>query len=195
MSIETKLRKPRYPQLDPHGFLERAFVWLESDIDIGIFYAALDLRFTFEKILIKHGFASDDFSKSFTQLKWQPRKLHDALQKRFAGQINLAKSYRFFNGEVAEKLQFGCYLSMPVELFADYGKLDNYLHAQWGIPIGTRDKAWLKENRAFLVNFADKLVPHANPDNSLSFFTLPNTKHVEVEWEELEKSLRKHRVR
>ena len=70
----------KYPRLDVHGFLERAFLWLDSGIDIGIFYAALDLRFAFEKTLIKHGFASDNFTKSFEKLKWQPRKLHEALR-------------------------------------------------------------------------------------------------------------------
>jgi hypothetical protein len=47
-----KLPQQHYPIIDAHGFLERAFLWLDSEIDVGIFYAALDLRFTFEKILI-----------------------------------------------------------------------------------------------------------------------------------------------
>ena len=68
-----------YPIVDAHGFLERAFLWLDSDIDAGVLYAALDLRFTFERILIKHGSASANYSKSFEKAIWQPKKLREAL--------------------------------------------------------------------------------------------------------------------
>lgn len=101
--------KQRFPKIDAHGFLERAFVWLDSGIDIGIFYAALELRFTFEKILIRHGFASSNFSKSFEKMNWQPQKLQEFLEKEFSSQINLGKAYKFFGGIKNETAPFGYY--------------------------------------------------------------------------------------
>jgi hypothetical protein len=57
--------KQRFPIIDAHGYLERAYYWLESESDIAVFYAALELRFTFEKILIKHGWASNNNTNNF----------------------------------------------------------------------------------------------------------------------------------
>ena len=167
-------------------------MWLDSGIDIGIFYAALDLRFTFEKILIKHGFASSNYTKSFEKMIWQPDKLQESLSKEFSQRINLAKAYKFFLGTDDETVTFGYYLPISQELFSMYGKLDKYLHAQWAIPIGSPDGAWRKENSQNLCNFAEKLIPHANPKNSLDYLNLPNIKYDELEISDTEIMLKKY---
>jgi hypothetical protein len=182
----------KYPKLDAHGFLERAFSWLNSGIDIGIFYAALELRFTFEKVLIKHGFASSNYTTSFEKMNWKPDKLHEALDKEFSQRINLSKSYRFFLETGNEPVVFGYYLPIDQELFSLYGKLDNYLHAQWAIPIGLPDNAWQKENSQLLRNFAERLIPHANPKNSLDYLSLPNIKFDELKIPDAEIMLKKY---
>ena len=171
----------KYPIVDAHGFLERAFFWLDTETEVSVFYAALDLRFTFEKILIKHGFASTNHSKSFEKNNWQPKKLHEALGKEFSQQINLDNAYVFFRERGSGRDIFGYYLPIPQELFSTYGKLDNYLHAQWVIPIGLPDDRWRKENAQILRAFAESLIPHANPKNSLDYFSLPNMKLEELE--------------
>jgi hypothetical protein len=181
---------PKYPILAPHGFLERAFLWLETGMETGIFYASLDLRFTFERILIKHGFASTNDTKSFEKLKSQPKELHQALQKEFLGRLDIGKSYKFFLGEGHNSSTVGYFLSIPEDLFSPYGRLDNYLHAQWAIPIGTPDRRWYKEASAFLFNFANTLIPHANPDNSLDYMNIPSVKIEEVDGSELENMMR-----
>ncbi len=182
----------QYPKLDPHGFLERAFLWLDSEIDVGIFYAALDLRFSFEKILIKHGFASTNYSKSFEKSNWQPKKLHESLSKEFAQQIDLEKAYSFYRLRGSGSDVLGYFLPIPQELFTAYGKLDNYLHAQWAIPIGLKDDKWRKENSQVLRTFAERLIPHANPKNSLDYLSLPNIKYKELDIAELENILKRN---
>ena len=168
----------RFPKLAPHGFLERAFFWLDSDLDISIFYAALELRFTFENIFIKHGFASSNETKAFEKMNWQPERLYETLHKEFSYRINLAKAYKFVLGDNDTSVIFGYYLPINDELFSMYGKLDKYLHSQWGIPIG--DKKWQKENSQNLRNFAEILISHANPENSLNYLSSPNIKPVEI---------------
>lgn len=181
----------QYPKLDPHGFLERAFLWLDSDNDIGVFYAALDLRFTFEKILIKHGFASTNYSKSFEKNNWRPKKLYDSLGKEFAQSINLDKTYSFYrpNGNSADV--YGYFLPIPQDLFDAYGQLNGLLHAQWAIPIGLNNDKWRKEKSECLRAFAERLVPHANPKNSLDLLSLPNISYKELKALEAEEILKK----
>ena len=182
----------KYPKIDAHGFLERAFFWLDSGIDIGIFYAALDLRFTFEKILIRHGFASSNYTKSFEKMNWQPEKLQETLNKEFSQRINLSKAYKFYFGTGDETVIFGYYLPVYQELFSTYGKLDKYLHAQWAIPIGLPDDSWRKENSQNLRNFAERLIPHANPKNSLDLLNLPKIKFDVLEISDTEILLKKY---
>jgi hypothetical protein len=182
----------RFPKLDAHGFLERVFFWLDSGVDIGIFYAALELRFAFEKILIRHGFASMNYSKTFEKMNWQPDKLHEALHKEFAHRVNLAKAQKFFLEGNGASVIIGYYLPIDQELFSMYGRLDKYLHAQWAIPIGSRDGAWQKESSLRLRNFAERLIPHANPKNSLDFLSIPNIKLEDLEIPDAEAILRKY---
>ncbi len=182
----------QYPIVDSHGFLERAFLWLDSEIDVSIFYAALDLRFTFEKVLIKHGFASTNYSKSFEKNNWQPKKLHETLGKEFSQQIDLDNAYVFFFERGSGRDIFGYFLPVPQELFSSYSKLDNFLHAQWAIPIGLPDDRWRKENAQHLRSFAESLIPHANPKNSLDYLSLPNIKFEELEVTEAEDILKRN---
>ena len=182
----------RFPKLDPHGFLERAFFWLDSDLDVGVFYAALELRFTFEKILIKHGFASSNYTKSFEKMNWNPDKLHEALHKEFSHRINLSKAYRFVLGDDDNSVIFGYYLPIDKELFSMYGRLDKYLHSQWAIPIGTPDDKWQKESSQSLRSFAESLIPHANPKNSLDYLSIPNVKFEELKIPNTETMLRRY---
>jgi hypothetical protein len=188
-----KMEIPKqYPVVDAHGFLERAFFWLDSEIDVGIFYTALDLRFTFEKILIKHGFASTNYSKSFEKNNWQPKKLLEALGKEFSQLIDIDKAYVFFFERGGGRDIFGYYLPIPEDLFTLYSKLDNYLHAQWAIPIGLPDNRWRKENTQILRVFAERLIPHANPKNSLDYISLPNIKMEDVDVAEIENILKRN---
>ncbi|HAE58553.1 MAG TPA: hypothetical protein DCG54_03340 [Anaerolineae bacterium] len=167
-------------KLDARGFLGRAFFWLDSEIDVGIFYAALELRFTFEKILIKHGFASTNNSKSFEKLRWQPKELSRELNKEFAHKINLEKAFKFFIQSQVQPVVLGYYLPISQDLFSEYGKLDGFLHAQWAIPIGRPNNAWQKEKARTLRAFAEKLIPHASPENSLDFLNIPEIKMEEI---------------
>lgn len=167
-------------KLDAHGFLGRAFFWLDSEIDIGIFYAALELRFAFEKILIKHGFSSTNYSKSFEKLTWKPKELSQELNKEFAHKINLEKAFKFFLQSEEQPVILGYFLPISQDLFSEYGKLDGFLHAQWAIPIGRPNNAWQKEKAKTLRAFAKKLIPHANPENSLDFLNIPEIKMEEV---------------
>lgn len=184
--------KQQYPKLDAHGFLERAFFWLDSGIDIGIFYAALELRFTFEKILIKHSFASTNYCKSFEKMNWQPDKLQEALSKEFSQRINLTKAYKIFLKTDMKPVIFGYYLPIPQELFSMYGKLDKYLHSQWAIPMGSPNDEWRNENSKKLSIFAERLIPHANPKNSLDYLSLPNIEFDELEVSDTEILLKKY---
>src|SRR5919205_304917 len=85
----------KYPKLDSHGYLERAFKWLKSGVEIDLFYAALELRFTFEQVLIKHGNASTDYTDAFIKLHWQPKRMRNHLINEFAARLDIAKSYKF----------------------------------------------------------------------------------------------------
>src|SRR3954452_8178211 len=87
--------KQKFPKLDCQGFLERAFAWLKVDGDVEYFYAALELRFTFEQLLLKHGFASKDYSDTFLRLNWKPREIHQRLTKEFAERLDVTKAYHF----------------------------------------------------------------------------------------------------
>ncbi|MBI3158171.1 MAG: hypothetical protein HYZ26_01055 [Chloroflexi bacterium] len=179
-----------YPIVDAHGFLERAFLWLDSEDAVGIFYAALDLRFAFERTLIKHGFASTNYSKSFEKNNWQPRKLYVALGKEFSQKINLNSAYVFFFETDRVRDIFGYYLPIPEELFSSYSKLDKYLHAQWAIPIRFPEDKWRKEHAQELRVFAERLIPHANPKNSLDFLSLPSIRLEKAEVAEVENILK-----
>ena len=167
-------------KLDAHGFLGRAFFWLDSEIDVGIFYAALELRFTFEKILIKHGFASANYTKPFEKLTWKPSDLYQELNKEFVHKINLERACKFFLQGEEEPIVLGYYLPIGQDLFSEYGKLGGFLHAHWAIPIGRPNNAWQKEKATSLRAFAEKLIPHANPGNSLDFLSIPEIKMEEV---------------
>ena len=182
----------RFPKLDPPGFLERAFFWLDSGIDIGIFYAALELRFAFEKILIKHGFASTNYSKSFENLKWQPAKLRENLSKEFSHLVDLDLAYEFSLGTIENAVPIGYYIPVDQDLFSMYGRLDNYLHAQWAIPIGAPDNAWQREHSQKLRDFAERLIPHANPINTLDLLSIPNINVEKSEIGDTEAILRKY---
>jgi hypothetical protein len=183
--------RQKYPKLDCSGFLERAFKLLNSGVDIELFYAALELRFTFEKVLIKHGGASTDYTNAFLQLHWQPRRLRNHLIREFTPLLDINKSYRFTLDSSTAAATLGYFLPVPEHLFASYGHLNDYLHAQWAIRIGTPDQAWYKDTHAFLYDFARVLVPHASPKNSLDYFSIPNIQAEEIDTQELEEILRK----
>jgi hypothetical protein len=182
----------KFPEIDAHGFLERAFFWLNSEFDFGVFYAALELRFTFEKILIKHGFASTNDSKTFNKFTSQPNKIQKTLEIEFSQKIDLNKAHRFFLDTSDGQIIYGYYLPISNELFSLYGKLDKYLHAQWAIPIHRKDDAWRKNSTNELLIFAEKLIPHANPQNSLDFINIPNIIFDEQEIEQIETLLKKY---
>jgi hypothetical protein len=117
----------KYPKLDCHGFLERAFQWLKSGVEIELFYAALELRFTFEKLLIKHGNASTNYTKSFYKLHWQPKDMRNSLVNEFAPRLDIAKSYRFTLDPANPVLTLGYFLTIPEMLFVSYAQLNSYL--------------------------------------------------------------------
>lgn len=144
-------------------------------MDIGIFYCALELRFTFEQVIIKHANASYNYSNAFEKLHWKPEKLFKAISDEFHGRVDLTKSYKFYlqKEKLSPEIIFGYFLPIEQNLFSEYGQLDNYLHAQWAIEIGRPNNEWQKENAVFLREFANKLIPHANPKNSLDFINLP----------------------
>jgi hypothetical protein len=120
-----------YPRLESHGFLERAFLWLQSGNDVDLFYATLELRFTFEKLLLKHGNASTTYTGSFLKLNGKPRELHERLKDEFASRLDIAKPYQFTLDPSNPVLTMGYFLPIPDALFRSYGRLDKYLHAQW----------------------------------------------------------------
>jgi hypothetical protein len=170
--------------------LERAFAWLNSGVEIGLFYAALELRFTFEKILIKHGFASNHYTKSFLKLGWQPKKLHSHLREEFSPKLDINKSYIFTLDPTNPVLTMGYYLPLTEDLFEYYGRLDKYLHAQWAIHMFDLSRRWYNETSSFLLEFANKLVPHASPSNSLDYLSIPNIQAKELDAYEVERILR-----
>jgi hypothetical protein len=181
----------KYPKLACHGFLERAFDWLKSGVEIELFYAALELRFTFEKVLIKHGQASTDYTDSFLELHWQPKRMRNRLISEFASRLDVAKSYQFTLDPKNSGPTMGYFLTIPEELFDSYGHLNDYLHAQWAIHMFTTTRSWYTETHAFLSDFAHKLIPHASPENSLDFFSIPNIQAKEIDTCTLEQILRK----
>jgi hypothetical protein len=183
--------KQRFPIIDAHGYLERAYYWLESESDIAVFYAALELRFTFEKILIKHGWASNNNTNNFEKKHSKAEILGETLTSEFSQKIALDKAYKFFfpPGKDYEEIVFGYYLPINQDLYTSYGKLDNLLHAQWAIPIGLPNRKWQKERKKDLLIFADKLIPHANPKNSLDLISLPNIKYEEMDNQVIEQQL------
>jgi len=172
--------------------LERTFVWLESGIDIGVFYAALDLRFVLEKTVLKHALASQNYSKKFNKKNWQLFELYKDLKEEFAPRIDLTKAYEFYFGGTDTAQQVGSYLPMSDALFADYGRLSDLLHAQWAIPFHTPDRKWLSEKQAFVSGLATKLISHANPKNSLNFLSVPGARFVEIDWSVLEATLKSY---
>lgn len=125
-------------------------------------------------------------------MNWQPEKLHEALYNEFAHRVNLAKAYKFFLEGNGESVTIGYYLPIDQELFSMYGRLDRYLHAQWAIPIGSRDGTWQKESSLKLRTLAQKLIPHANPHNSLDFLSIPNIKLEDLGIPETEAILKKY---
>lgn len=183
--------KQKFSVGDSGGSLERAFSWLGSDDIFNVMYAALELRFTFEKIHIKHAFASSDYSTSFGKLTWKPEKLKAALDNEFSQIIDLEKAHLFFlEGINHEKIVMGYFLPIPDYLYIQYGKLDNFLHAQWAIPIGWPDRRWQKSKAKELELFANELIPHSNPLNSLDNFNIPNIQVSDLDTLEVNALLR-----
>lgn len=115
----------------------------------------------------------------------------NALDLEFSQLIDLDNAYVFFREAGSPSGIFGYYLPIPQELFNSYGRLDTYLHAQWAIPIGLPDDKWRKESSRDLRVFAETLVPHANPKNSLEYLRLPNVKFREVEVDEAKNILKR----
>ncbi len=183
-------RDQNYPKLDCHGFLERVFVWLKLGKDIEMFYAALDLRFTFEKLLIKHGYASTDYSDNFSDLHWQPRRLRNRLITEFDSRLDLQKPYKFMLDPAIDASTMGYYLPISEDIFDSYKHLNDYLHAQWAIHMFSPTQNWYKETYDFLFDFANKLIPHASPKNSLNYSSIPNIQTKEIELQQLEQILR-----
>lgn len=181
----------RFPKLEPSGFLERAFFWLDSESDLRIFYAALELRFVYEKIFLNHALASNNNSPNFDKLNWKPKRLQDELTREFSSQINLENAYQFFikAPNSSEPVIFGYYLPFDENIYSMYGKLDQFLHAQWAIPIGYPDRRWQKEKAVELFKLARELIPYSNPKNSLNYFSIPNIKFVELDISEAKKIL------
>jgi hypothetical protein len=182
--------KQKFPKLDCQGFLERAFVWLKVDGDVEFFYAALELRFTVERLLLKHGFASEDYSDSFARLNWKPKELQQKLVKEFDGRLDMTKAFRFTLNPNDVHATMGYYLPVTKDMFKSYKDLNGYLHAQWAVRMGTPDRAWAKKAHASMFDFATRLIPHASPRNSLNHFTIPNIQAVEMDRQELESLLR-----
>jgi hypothetical protein len=171
------ISKQQYPRQSPEGFLERAFMWLNSGIDMGLFYAGLELRCCFEKIWLKHGIASNDESDEFTKLNWKPRQIQRRLSNELSPDIDINQSYIFTHDAANPSLTTGYYLAMPdTLLLGSKGLLNDFVHAQWAIPINTPDKAWYLENHKLLSRVANDLVPHVNPRNSLVLACMPDIK-------------------
>ncbi len=184
------LHNQKYPRLDCHGFLERAFIWLKLGQDNELFYAALELRFTFEKLMIKHGNVSTNYSRDFLKSNWKPKKLRNRLIDEFKSRLDLKKAYKFTLDPTRDASTMGYYLPISDDLFVFYGQLNNYLHAQWAINMFSPTSDWYKDTYTFLSGFADKLIPHASPENSLDYLSIPNIQIEEMEFQQLEQILR-----
>lgn len=179
----------KYAKLSAEGFLERAFMWLNSGIDLGLFYAGLELRGCFEKIWLKHGIASDDDSDEFFKLNWKPQDIRKHLKEELATKIDITKSYVFTFDKANPSLTMGYYLAMPDSLFREKFAINDFVHAQWAIPIGAPDRVWYKEKHALLTDFATKLIPHASGKNSLCTSCMPNIEAHEIDSEQIKPTL------
>lgn len=197
-----------YAPFSAQGYLERARWWLASDKDVSILYASLELRFAFEAIVVKHGWASAEESKAFEKLHDNPKKLFATLRKEFASRIDIDRSYRFYADNTDKGTQLvvslglsslepdgtltrGFFLTVPQELFSSYGKLDKNLHGTWfGRDVRLPQRPWYTEEHRFLSDFADRLLPHASRLNSLDTHTLPGVRWEEVDSAALETLLR-----
>lgn len=160
-------------------------MWLNSGIDIGLFYAGLELRGCFEHIWLKHGIASDDDSERFFGLNWKPQEIQKRLEQEFSSKIDINKSYVFTFDINDPSLTMGYYLAMPQTLFQDRRATNPFVHAQWAIPINTPDQAWYREKHGLLTDFAMKLIPHTSPKNSLVKACMPNIQMIEVGSEQI----------
>jgi hypothetical protein len=160
--------KQKYPELSAQGFLERAFMWLNSDVDIGLFYAGLELRGCFEKIWQKHaGASTDDSDKFFNEFNWQPKSIRSRLRKELELIVDINKSYIFTTEATIPFPTSWYYLAMPDSLFTEVKKMNDFVHAQWAIPIGDPKRVWYRENHNLLSDLATKLIPHASSNNTI----------------------------
>lgn len=191
----VQLPDQNYPRLSSDGFLERAYMWLRSGEDIGLFYSALELRLCFESIWLGHGRASDNNSDSFYALNGYPTSMERELKKEFSGRIDLDKSYLFTHGRTNPDLTMGYFLAMPAtsNLWVKRKMVCNFVHAQWAIPLGDAKRGWYKEKLADLQDLAHELIPHASPRNSLSTIFMPGIEIVEVDASQIEPILRRRK--
>jgi len=202
------LPRQQYAPFSPQGYLERARWWLTSEEDASILYTSLELRYAFETIVVKHGWASGNDTKSFDKLHYKPVKMFATLREEFSSKIDIDKSYRFFlegTDKSAElvvsqglkslepdgTLTQGYFLTVPQELFSLYGKLDDNLHGTWaGRDVRLPQRPWYTVQYKFLSNFANRLLPHASSHNDLSLLDTPGVKWEEVKSNILENLLR-----
>lgn len=203
------LPEQKHAPFSPQGAIERTRWWLARNEDVAILYASLELRYTFELILIKHGWASEDDSDDFNVLNWQPKRLHKTLRQEFAEKIDITKSYKFYleqndesaqllvatglrHAEVDGSLTLGYFLAVPPELFDRCHMLNDNLHATWaGRDCRLPQRPWYTEQHRFLSELLDSLIPHASSRNDLNVLHTPGTKWEEVDGIELEKLLRR----
>lgn len=165
-------------------------MWLDSGIDIGLFYAGMELNKCFESIWLKHGLASNDDSDEFTNLNAQPHLLAEKLNHEFILQLSFEKSYKFTLDSTNPNLTMGHFLMMPNSLFEAKEKVSKFAHAQWAIPIGHPEKHWQKESHDLLLSFALDLIPHASSQNSLIVVQTPDIKAIEIDTAHLKTILR-----
>lgn len=203
------LPQQKYALFSPQGYLERARWWLNSEEDVSILYASLELRYAFETIVVKHGWASGNDTKASEKLHYKPKDLFATLRREFSAKIDINKSYRFFLEGIDKgaelvvslglktlepdgTLTVGYYLAVPKELFSLYGRLDQNLHGTWdGRDVRLPQRPWYTAQHRFLSNFVDRLLPHASSHNSLSFIDTPGVKSEEVVSNPLERQLRR----
>jgi hypothetical protein len=183
--------KQKYAELCAQGFLERAFMWLNSDIDVGLFYAGLELRGCFEKIWQKHaGASTDDSDKFFNEYNWQPKRIKTQLHKELESLVDIDKSYIFTTDATNPFPTSWYYLAMPDSLFREVKNTNDFVHAQWAIPMGDPKRKWYRENHSLLSDLATKLIPHASSKNTIVPACMPKAHTYEIDPKKIEPILR-----
>ena len=169
---------------NPNEQIKRAQKLLRSRHNYVLVYAALELRFTVERMVKGQLLFKDKISNS----TWKKRDpiIHAKALRENDARVDYPYEIFFLAKRINEKIPVGTYKPFPIEKVKEIdGRLGDLLHVKDGPNFGVSTDPWYKTTRSYLKETANYL--QAIAEDNVQFFAYAGDENYELVVKDVDK--------